>query len=79
MREAGESLEFRRGGMIGNLLSFDVQKISSVLTVDVRASDGRASVTAALIAGSLFQIFSAGDRATLEKQMDVLVSTLKGT
>ena len=76
-RDDGKSLEFRRGGLIGSLFSFDVQNVSTVLTADLHASNGRISVAVVLIARAPFAIFMASDRVTLEKQMDVLVATLK--
>ena len=70
---------FKRGTLIGNFMSFDVQKVTSSFTVDISESDGQTSATAVLIAGSFFQILSAGDRGVLERQMDIFVSTLKGS
>lgn len=76
--QLGSTIELHRGSTLGNLTSFDVQKVTSTLTVVIEPHDGSTSVTATLVAGSFFQIFTAGDRATLEKQMDVLVGTLRG-
>jgi len=78
-QDQGSVLHYKRGGFWGNLLSFDVNKVTSALEVRLRAAEGRCAVQAEMLAGSALQIGTSGDRAALEQQMDVLVSTVKGT
>lgn len=73
----GQELTFKRGSLLGDLFSFDVQKVSSTLSITLEPRGDQTRVTAVLRAGAPFQIFTAGDRQVLEKNLDVLVEMLR--
>jgi hypothetical protein len=78
-QDQGTVLQYKRGGFWGNLLSFDVNKVTSTLEIRLNASQGRCAVQAQMLVGSALQIGTSGDRAALEQQMDVLVSMVKAS
>lgn len=78
-RDEPQIKELRRGGLLGELFSFDVQNVPTRLELEVERAAGQSTlVTARLEAGTRFGFFTGGDRAALEKQLDVLAETLRG-
>lgn len=78
-RDELQIMELRRGSLVGEFFSFDVQDVPTRLEVELERAAGRtALVTARIEAGTRFGFFTGGDRAALEKQLDVLAETLRG-
>lgn len=70
------ALEFTRGSVLGNLLSFDVQNVTTRLAINLAPSGSTTEITAKMTAASPVSIFTGGDRAALERQMDILAQTV---
>ncbi len=76
--DADGAVEFARGGLLGELFSFDVQNAPTRMRVELEGTSASATfVTATLGASTRFGLFTAADRASLEKQLDVLCDMLQ--
>lgn len=65
---ADGAVEFARGGLLGEPFSFDVQNAPTRMRVELEGpSESATSVTATLAASTRFGLFTAADRASLEK------------
>ncbi len=60
-------------------MSFDVHNVSTTFVVAFRTTESGTRVTATMKAAAPLQIFNGGDRATLEKDMDVFVDMVRST
>ena len=79
VRDEPRIIELRRGGLLGELFSFDIQNVPTYLDLELeRPAHGATLVTARLEARTRFGFFTSGDRVALEKQLDVLADTLRG-
>jgi hypothetical protein len=73
-RDTGHIQEFQRGGLFGELFSFDIQSVPTTLRAEFQKAEEGTEVTITLAARTRFGVFTSGDRAALEKQLDVLAS-----
>jgi hypothetical protein len=79
VEEQSGELVFKRGGGLGDLFSFDVHNVSTRFVVTLERRGAGTRVTATMKAGSPFQVFTGGDRAALERNIDVFVDMVRST
>lgn len=75
--ESENELTLRRGSFLSGLFAFDVHKVSSMLSIALEPSGEGTRITAVLKASAPFSVFTNSDRQVLEKDLDVLIETLR--